>query len=204
VGGNPDRGEALVTRTHNLFQELDEEFQPADAVPHPRYFYLISHPEGGLTKVLGSANGYNRFFLPHTGVVNGCSCLTGVVEVDAEHIILDDPDIIVLGPQPRLQRPDEFMNDPRWRGLTAVSNHRVYRAPPGIDYFIAAPFWSRWLAELAHPDRLQPKSRDLYRSYVQWLLDYRLSDEELDTAYAVKDNHAMANAERFEAQNHEP
>lgn len=204
VVGIPERGTAIIVRANDLYQELDKELHPSDEMARPRYLYLLASADGGAVTELGALNHYTRFFAPHAGVVNACSCRNYYGAVDAEHIIVDDPDIIVLAPQPGQELPDEFMKDPRWQDLTSVGHRRVYRAPPGIDYFIADPFWSRWLAELAHPDRLEPKSRELYRSYIQWLLDYRLSDAELDTAFAVKDNHVMANAERFEAQNHEP
>ncbi len=79
-----------------------------------------------------------------------------------------------------------------------MTAHRVYRAPPGLDCFIAAPFYERWLAEIAHPDRLQPKARELYRRYIKWLLNYDLTEDDLDIAFAVKDNRAMTGAARFE------
>jgi hypothetical protein len=132
-------------------------------------------------------------------VHNACVCQNYFEVVDAEHIIADDPDFIVLGPTPKTELPDEFVADPRWRSLKAVVNRHVYRAPPGIDYYIASPFWSRWLAELAHPGNMPRQSRQLYRDYVKWLFNYSLSDDELDTAFAVKDNRNMANAERFSA-----
>jgi ABC-type Fe3+-hydroxamate transport system substrate-binding protein len=200
VVGNPARGEAIIAYRHELERELDRELALDGQARRPRYLYMFSRlPDKNVT-VLGDRNHYTRFFAPHAGVVNGCTCDNYYANVDAERVLADDPDIIVLGPQPGEEKPDEFVRDERWRGLTASIEHRVYRAPPGIDYFIASPFWSRWLAELAHPDRLQPKSRELYRSYIQWLLNYRLSDQQLDIAFAVKDNHNMVHAERFEAK----
>jgi ABC-type Fe3+-hydroxamate transport system substrate-binding protein len=197
--GNPERGEAILARDQQLNQDLDREIGDKKDMRRPRYLYMFSSTRNGSVVELGAKNHYTRFFAPHAGVESACACPNYYGFVDAEHIILDDPDIIVLGPQPSEERPDEFINDPRWKGLTAVLQHRVYRAPPGIDYFIAAPFWSRWLAELAHPDRLQPSSRELYRNYIEWLLGYSLSEADLDTAFAVRDNHAMANAARFES-----
>jgi ABC-type Fe3+-hydroxamate transport system substrate-binding protein len=199
VVGNPARGDAIIDRQRALNADLDRDLAQDGRMPRPRYLYMFSRLTDANVAVLGSNNHYTRFFAPHAGVVNGCDCRNYYALVDAEHVIADDPDIIVLGPMPNQETPDEFVKDPRWRGLTAVARHRVYRAPPGIDYFIASPFWSRWLAELAHPDRLPPKSRELYRGYIEWLLHYRLSEDELDTAFAVKDNRGMANAARFES-----
>ncbi len=201
VVGTPERGEAIVARHERLNRELGEEL--ADKYPSrkdlspPRYLYVLSHDDSVV--ILGAKNHYTRFFAPHAEVVSACDCPYFFSTVDPERLHLYDPDIIVLGPQPGEQLPDEFVRDPRWQGLTAVKNRRVYRAPPGIDYFIAAPFWSRWLAELSH-ERLEPKVRNEYRDYVDWLFDYELSTAELDIAFAVADNRAMAKVERFQAR----
>lgn len=196
--GDPERGNRVVAKNRTLFDELDKEFRPKDVTQRPSYLYLITHRDGVIREI-GQANAYTRFFQPHTGTVDASTCQTGFTVVEAEHVIAEDPDFIVLGPQPLVDKPNQFSKDPRWRALKAVVNHRVYRAPPGIDYFIDDAFYTRWQAELAHPERLQPKSRELYRDYIDWLLNYRLSDEELDTAFAVKDNRGMVNANRFEA-----
>ena len=202
--GKPERGMALIDYEAKANAQTDADLRSQNALRHPRYLYLGAKTDGGFTMQLGAKNHYTRFFIPHAGVDNACACPNYYGLVDAEHIIADDPDIIVLSPTPKTELPDEFVNDPRWLGLTATLNRRVYRAPPGIDYYIAAPFWSRWLAELAHPEQMPRQSRQLYRDYIQWLFDYALSEDQLDAAFAVKDNHNMANAERFEAKRHEP
>jgi ABC-type Fe3+-hydroxamate transport system substrate-binding protein len=200
VVGKPEWGEAIIARGNQLYQDLGDDLRPTSDMVKPRYLYLLGRKDDRSVGQLGNRNHYSRFFIPPAGVENGCKCDNYYESVDAEHIIAEDPDIIVLDPHPHNELPDEFVKDPRWLALTAVLNHRVYRAPPGIDQYIASPIWSRWLAELAHPDRLQPKVRELYLGYIEWLVDYHLSDEELDTAFSVKDNHAMVDAKRFEAQ----
>ncbi len=198
--GEPERGSAIIAKEEEEFRQLDEEMHADARMSRPSYIYLFSFTDKPGVTWLGARNHYTRFFAPHAGVVNACICQNYYASIDVEHLIAADPDIIVLAPQPHQEVPDDFVKDPRFRSLKAVINHRVYRAPPGLDYFIAAPFWSRWLAELAHPDRLEPKSREMYRDYIQWLLGYRLSDAELDIAFNVGDNHAMVDAKRFEAK----
>jgi iron complex transport system substrate-binding protein len=190
-------GEDIIRYDQELFHQLDRELQADELADKPTYLYLGSRRDGGFVSVLGNRNHYTRLFLPHAGVMNSCSCPGMAAIVDAEHIAAFDPDFIVLDAQNR-ESPSEFANDPRWRGLRAVQNRRIYLAPSGLEYYIAPLFWSRWLAELAHPEHLKPRTRALYQDYVQWLLGYRLSDEELDTAFQVEANRGMANAARFE------
>jgi iron complex transport system substrate-binding protein len=197
--GKNSRGEAIIAYDRNAFEDLDHELKPDQLAYKPRYLYVGSNREGGAVSVLGATNHYTRLFMPYAGVVNACSCPGNGAIVDAEHIIADDPDIIVLDAQNR-ETPSEFVKDPRWAGLKAVRDHKVYKGPRGLDVYMEPVFWSRWLAELAHPDIIGARSRDLYRSYVEWLLGYSLSDAELDQAFAVDNNRGMANAERFEAR----
>ena len=199
VVGNPERGRALISYEESLYEDLDKTLAKSDDARIPSYLYLAPKNDGGGTTVLGMKNHYTRFLMPHARVRNACICDNYFEVVDAEHIIAEDPDIIVLGPTPKTELPDEFAADSRWRGLKAVANRQVYRAPPGIDYYIAGPFWSRWLAELAHPGIMPLQSRQLYGNYVKWLFNYSLSDDELSTAFAVEDNRNMAKAERFSA-----
>lgn len=195
--GNEARGRAILDRERENFAQLDLDL--GDPSNPPTYLYILTNVAGGALVQLGASNHYTRFYAKHAGVRNACSCPYSFALIDAEQIAAEDPDIIIIGPQPSQEKPSEIMRDPRFQGLKAIKNHRVYRAPPGIDFFISASFWSRWLAELAHPDKLRPISRQLYRDYIKWLLNYELSDAELSVAFAVEDNKGMLHADRFEA-----
>jgi ABC-type Fe3+-hydroxamate transport system substrate-binding protein len=203
VVGNPQRGEDIVARSDAIYRELAEEFSekyPVDVAQKPlkRPTYLYVMPRDYLS-ILGQTNHYTLFLSPPAQVDIACDCPWAFSQIDPELLHLYDPDIIILGPQPKLQRPEEFMRDPRWQGLSAIKNRQVYRAPPGIDFYIAGSFWSRWTAELSH-EKLEPKVRLMYWDYIRWLFDYELSSEELDIAFAVADNVGMVNAERFTRQ----
>lgn len=200
VVGKPERAAAILARQDAIYRDLEAELRIGEGTARPRYLYMMGRADDRSVTRLGAKNHYNRFFAPPAGLINACACQNFYETVDAEHIIAEDPDIIVLDPHPGNERPDEFETDPRWRALSATLNHRVYRGPPGLDQYIESPFWSRWIAELAYPDRLRPKVRGLYRDYVEWLLGYRLSDDELDIALSVEDNRAMVNHERIERQ----
>jgi iron complex transport system substrate-binding protein len=75
------------------------------------------------------------------------------VSVTTEQMLLWDPDIILLSTLPSVEA---FAGDPRWRGLKAVRENRVFMVPEGQFY------WSHfstesflcilYLAKIFHPD----------------------------------------------------
>ncbi len=104
---------------------------------------------------------------------------------------------------PPAQSPQEFMRDPRWRGLKAVVDNRVYRMPGdpngggGLAGLHFQPTWVRWMAEIAHPDRLQPKLRQLLREHFMTEFGYRLSDDQIDRFLHVDKNANSVGHARF-------
>jgi hypothetical protein len=139
---------------------------------------------------------YDRVYLPRAGVVNAA---IGAAAENVERVLAVDPDIILLLGTAEL--PRQFMRDQRWLGLKAVREKRVYIDPwnstwgPGGLTF--RPVELRWIAELAHPDRLQPKVRQLLRDRMFGEFGYRLSDRQIDLQLRVADNSASLGAERF-------
>ncbi len=78
------------------------------------------------------------------------------------------------------------MNDPRRQGLKAVRDRRVYKWEQGN--LTVRPAEIRWLAEIAHPDRLQPRVRQLMRDRVREEFGYSLSDDQIDQMLHVDEN----------------
>ena len=114
-----------------------------------------------------------------------------------EELLAMDPDIIFLV----IGTPREFNRDPRHQGLKAIRNRRVYRRPGDLEWWTTGvnfkPMETRWMAELAHPDALQPKLRQMLRARVIKEFGYRFSEEQLDLQLHVAENADSAYAERF-------
>ena len=123
--------------------------------------------------------------------------------LDAERVLAIDPDIILLTGSRDFphagESPQEFMHDPRWRDLKAVKEKCVYRmfGGGGLGGIIFQPLYDRFMAEIAHPDRLQPKLRQLLRDRILTEFNYRLSDDEIDEMLNVDENSGSDGAERF-------
>lgn len=204
----PQRGEALIAAYKQRYADLDAELQTKTLLERPRILIMGSHTARGRNLYVKNERNAYQIYLPPAGVVNaaGRNVAQGP---DTERILLMDPDYIFLmgGGQP----PEEFKQDPRWRGLQAVRNNRVYRMPgsrvahaPGVPadggglaglHF--QPLWVRWMAEIAHPDRLQPKLRGLLRAHFDQEFGYRLSDDELDEMLHIDVNKDSEGYARF-------
>lgn len=80
-----------------------------------------------------------------------------------------------------------------------MRDRRVYRLPGGDSpgNLLCGPILARWMAEIAHPDRLQPGTRAALRKRIAQEFGYRLSDDQIDTALHVDENRAQPGSGRF-------
>lgn len=200
--GHPEFGEALIARYKQANDDLDRELRTVALASRPRALMLGSSlHDWSYFYIKSVLNDYQTYFL-RAGVENASQGLSGEHQ-DSERIIAMDPDIIFLtGSRDfplRGESPQEFMRDPRWRDLKAVKEKRVYRmfGGGGLGGLIFQPLYDRFMAEIAHPDLLQPKLRQLLRDRILTEFNYRLSDDEIDEMLNVDENSGSAGAERF-------
>ena len=200
--GQPERGAALIARYRQAFVDLARDFPQSTLSTRPRVLIMGSYDGRGLRTlyVKNLRNDYRIYFAP-AGVVNAADQDTSE-RGDPERILKLNPDMIFL--MGGGQTPNDFANDVRWRGLTAVAARRVYRMPGtpdgggGLAGLVFQPLWVRWMAELAHPDRLQPKLRSLLRERVLREFSYRLSDDQIDDFLHLSVNSGSAGYARFQ------
>lgn len=110
----------------------------------------------------------------------------------AEQLLIWDPDVIVLnccygdGTPPAY-----FYDDPRFAGMSAVRNRRIYKAPAGVgrmENMLEWPLLVSWLAEVLYPDRMAHTIRsDLAQLYLE-RYGYRPTPAELDAMLATNEN----------------
>jgi ABC-type Fe3+-hydroxamate transport system substrate-binding protein len=184
IAGHPERGEAYVARDlidkAKINQLIYEELQSPLPTYRPRVLDLdgshgIDVPEGAAWNAAKEKkwDGYD----------------TG----DAEIILAIDPDIVLN------RWPQDFMQDPRWQGLKAVKERRVYSC--GVGYGFNAMLLDQahlyLKAEIFQPERMTPRVRQLVRERVLEEFDYRLSDDQIDEMLNAKGNSSSRGFERF-------
>jgi ABC-type Fe3+-hydroxamate transport system substrate-binding protein len=204
--GHPDRGAAVIAHYQQAFTDIASDLNESTLPNRPRVLVMgaESHEKQNKTPnirslyIKSTANPYQLYIL-RAGATNASEGWTSE-QPEAERILAMDPDFIFLmwwG-----QDPQEFMHDPRWRGLRAVRERRVYRLPGnpgggGLMGLIFQPISVRWMAEIVHPDRLQPKTRQVMRDTYLREFGYRMSDKEIDEQLQMNVNQPQPDYGRF-------
>lgn len=195
VSGHPERAEALIEQNRQAYRELAAEL---GAVPEARQPCVLIMGTSSPYYVKSFNNDY-QYYLPPAQVRNATVGLTGQRQ-DAERILAMDPDFIFLMAGGGAS-PQEFMANPLWRGLKAVRAKRVYRMlgarGGGLLGLTYQPISVRWMAEITHPDRLQPKVRELLRDAYVSRFGYSMSDAEIDADLHLDANLGSAGYGRF-------
>jgi ABC-type Fe3+-hydroxamate transport system substrate-binding protein len=192
VVDHTDRAETLIARYRRILTDMSKELrlETIAEADRPRAINMV---DDGWERV--SAESWYDDRLGLRAGAEGFESLGR--ESDVERILAMNPDMIIL----LVGNAGEFLRDSRWRGLDAVQGRRVYtKSTPLIGYSFDLdnrPLGLRWTAEIAYPDRLQPKMRDLMRDHYQESYGYRLSDGEIDEMLVVGNNRDSARYGRF-------
>ena len=200
VTEQPQRAEALINNYHDAYRQIDRELQVKTLTNHPRILIMGSSTQDRSHFYVKSVNNDYQIYLPPAGVDNATKGWIGE-RVDAERILGMDPDYIFLMANSKNQSPEEFIHDPRWHGLKAVRDKRVYRMLDvhggGLLGLILQPISVRWMAEITHPDRMKSGIREMLRETYIREFNYHLSDQEIDDELHIIDNKNSAGYERF-------
>jgi len=178
--GQPEVAETRIDAYCRAVVDLQEELRPSTLAHRPHVL----------------AEGESAGNLPRAGIIDA-AMERDIAGDDAEHLLILNPDMIFL-PQ---GTPREFMHDSRWQGLKAVLDRRVYRRPGLMEWWATGltfkPIETRWMAEVAHPDRLQPKVRQILRDRMMSEFGYRFSEAQIDQQLHVAENADSVGTERF-------
>ena len=199
--GDPDRAEQLIRAAHARKAALAHELGTLSDAQKPRILALYLSAEGKIGGAY-SARFVVNVFWSRGGAQSAMTSDRDTVRVDPERILQLDPDVILLE-GPAAMSPANFARQPQWSTLRAVKTHRVYRQPPGLDGFmwniIDNSLYSRWVAELLHPERVRSALRAEMKATYLDALGYAASEADIDGALAMHDNAESAGYERFRA-----
>jgi iron complex transport system substrate-binding protein len=179
--GEEARGAELAGYAEQTMADLDERLAQIPAGDRPRVYYGRG-PEGLETGLGGSIN---VEILERIGATNVAAAAGtgGLTNVSPEQILGWDPDAVLLS-DPKFYRA--VSGDPRWQGLRAVREGRVYLAPglpfgwfdapPGVNRLIGV----RWLTSVLYPDKFPEDLRSITRDFYSRFYHVDLSDPQLD------------------------
>jgi ABC-type Fe3+-hydroxamate transport system substrate-binding protein len=194
VSGQAEAAEALITQNHLAYHALATELGTVPEDEQPRILIMGTDSPYYVKSFLNAYQSY----LPPAQVRNATVGLTGQRQ-DTERILAMDADFIFL--MSHGVTPQAFMDDPLWRGLKAVRDKRVYRmlsnGGGGLLGLTYQPVSVRWMAEIAHPERLQPKVREQLRELYFPRFGYRMSEAEIDADLHLAVNLGSAGYARF-------
>jgi hypothetical protein len=195
LAGEPERGEVLIARFHQIHADLERELQSARIDHKLRVAYIGSSKKD--RRFVQVMSGRGDTDSPRAGLQNVADQYYAATKrSDAERVLATDSDIVFLIGE----TPQEFMEDSRWVGLKAVRERRVYGWPGfGSDpaYILFGPLWTRWKAENVYPDRLQLKLRQMFRDLFLREFNYPVTEEQIDSYFHLDKNQHSAGYERF-------
>jgi hypothetical protein len=197
------RGQAYIARYRRNLNRLEQDVQVSTLGSRPRGLGMIS-PRGDGRRIFlyGRQSELSSFDFPRAGVVYAGAGATSL-GADAERVLAMDPDVIFLeGAQKATiapaQSPVEFRQDPRWRGLKAARENRVYSLPSvGDAGLIFTPIVIRWLAEVTHPERMLPSVRQELKDRMLEEFGYSLSEAQINGLLELYENKNSAGYARF-------
>jgi iron complex transport system substrate-binding protein len=190
IVGHEDYADILIARYWRVLEDMSEELrlETIAEADRPRTINMV---DAGWERV--SAESWYDARLGLRGGSEGFEALGR--ESDVERILAMNPDVIIL----LVGDAAEFLRDPRWRGMDAVRNRRVYSKVLNNYTFDLDqhPLGLRWITEVAYPDRMRPRLRELVDGHYRESYGYRLSDTELDDILVVEANRNSVHYERF-------
>jgi iron complex transport system substrate-binding protein len=200
VSGKNDRAAELLRRQEDTRQSLTEKFADFKSSVRPRVLYF--NRAMNTLRVSGTGTAQD-LTIRLAGGQNAMGETASISTVTIEQILTWNPQVILLGNFDQAM-PSDLYNDPRWRGVDAVRDHRVYRVPLGgyrwdPPSHESALGWL-WLAGLLHPESMQQNLRKSIRDWFSFLYNYEPADEEIDTMLFVKENAVSVGYERYRAR----
>lgn len=100
-----------------------------------------------------------------------------------EQLLLDDPDVIVIGSYQQHKVENELRTNPIWENLTAVKNNEIYRIPVGfsaMEYTSAfAPVFLCDMANKLYPDTFSYDIPAMIKDICLRYYGYEVSDEKV-------------------------
>lgn len=200
VAGKEQRTATLLQRQNAERERLTKELGALKPEKRPRVLYF--NRATTMLRVSGKGT-FNDDYIGLAGGRNVAAEISSFNSVTIEQVMTWDPQVILLGNFDEAT-PADIYADPRWQGIDAVKNRRVYRMPLGGYRWDppsqeSALTWV-WLAGLLHPELEHTDLRAAMRDWYTFLYAHTLTDDEIDGILFMDRNRGSAGYERYAKQ----
>jgi iron complex transport system substrate-binding protein len=180
--GQEEHGRRLADYVEQTVTEVQSRIASVPTQARPRVYYARG-PKGLQTALPGAINVETIEFLGGRNVVSTAETAGGLINVSLEQVLLWNPDIIVTV-DPNFY--NAVWHDPRWGGVKAVQEKRVYLSPylpfgwvdfpPGVNRVIGL----RWLAGVLYPQLFRNDLRQQTAEFFRLFYHKELTPDQLD------------------------
>jgi iron complex transport system substrate-binding protein len=203
LGGLTGKEDWVSHIWERFYQERDEVLLGLDNCPQKTRVGILGG--AGFNLWGGPSQRYlfnNMLMVCGENVAPQMSAAGGVLNV--ENLLILDPDVLLLNPYVLDQtdmRVSAIYEDPRFQGLKAVRNRRVYHMPLGASRLegpVEVPLSMLWLREILNP--FNPSNLNLRDKIRETYLDiygYEVTESQIDTWLRLEENQDSAYYDRF-------
>lgn len=194
--GKEDRARQLNAYYDNAYQDIQSHKEEIDRSQKPVILFLrtkdlrLQGNDNFMHQIELDCGGDNPF--AQQKLSSGSN-----EQISMEEVYKINPDIILLSNFDTFVPDDLYENriaGQDWSSVKAVQDHRVYKVPMGIYRWdapgVETPLMMKWMARVFHPEIFQSTDiRQDMKSFYKNFMNYDLTDEEIDSILAVRENH---------------
>ena len=200
VSGNARRAAELLARQDKERRKIEAVMSGLSDAQRPRVVYFNRAAQ--ILRVSGKKTN-NDYYIHLAGGQNVAAESPPQTTVTIEQVLTWNPQVILLGNFDAAM-PGDIYAYPRWQGVDAVKNRRVYKVPLGGYRWDppsqeSALMWI-WLAGLLQPDREPANLRVAMRDWFGFLYQHDLGDDEIDGILFAAQNRQSAGYDRYLAR----
>ena len=198
VSGKTEKASEIIAWHKETLEELRKETAAIKEQDKPRVMFFIRALSS--LKVAGGDT-YHSLCIEIAGGTNPASGISGYKVVNQEQIMDWDPEVIFLNNfEPELS-PQNLYDNPMLAGVSAIKNHRVYKAPLGGYRWDPpnqeSPLMWKWLAMVFYPDKFKWQLREELKEKYAFLYNYKVNEDEIDAIFRIQMHKGSVHFDQF-------
>ena len=186
--GREERAQEILSYFERT-RDVIEENVAQNTQPKPKVLFLFRYRSG--FQVGGTGTSMHTD-IERAGGINVAAQQTGFKAINAEQLLLWNPDIILLTNFESGLTPATLFNDPLLSNINAIKNKRVYQYPKGGFVWEPpsqeTPLTWQWLHGLFYPKSFSIDLKDEMKSYYKLLYNYELTNDEMNQILRIEEN----------------